>query len=170
MPGCTRLVSRPPDHQRGQPIGSNSSRSASSLAREQGAPPQRYAMVAAMVAANPVQAMANDEERRIRTQFLERQEGASGRAPAAEMQQAMGRGLGVYRTREGLVQATEELRGLRERFGRISSMIGAPSLIRSFERHGARTTCSIWQRPSRTRRSRGRSREAGTHVVTFRAR
>src|SRR5713101_434019 len=84
-------------------LGSNSLTECLVFGARAGRAASRYAVDVQMVKANPVQALANDEERRIRERFLERPAGAERVGLLRqEMQQAMERGLGVYRTREGL--------------------------------------------------------------------
>ena len=64
-------------------------------------------------------AQAQDEERRLKKEFLE----ASGDERLAplrqEMQAAMEAGAGIYRTEEGLTASVEKVQGVRERFQRI---------------------------------------------------
>ena len=64
-------------------------------------------------------AQAEDEERRLKTEFLD----ASGPERVAplrkEMQAAMEAGAGIYRNAEGLNDAVETVNGVRERFQRI---------------------------------------------------
>ena len=64
-------------------------------------------------------AQAEDEERRLKTEFLD----ASGPERVAplrtEMQAAMEAGAGIYRNAEGLNDAVERVNGVRERFQRI---------------------------------------------------
>ena len=64
-------------------------------------------------------AQAEDEERRLKTEFLD----ASGPERVAplreEMQAAMEAGAGIYRNAEGLNAAVETVNGVRERFQRI---------------------------------------------------
>ena len=64
-------------------------------------------------------AQAQDEERRLKKEFLD----ASGPERIAplrkEMQEAMEAGAGIYRSEDGLTESVETVRSVRERFQRI---------------------------------------------------
>jgi fumarate reductase flavoprotein subunit len=66
------------------------------------------------------EAQGNDEERRIKDRFFN---GNGGNERVGllrtELQQTMERNVGVFRTREGLMTAAEEVRTLQERFTRV---------------------------------------------------
>ncbi len=69
---------------------------------------------------NPVQQLVADETRRVEDTYLERREGTERIAAIREeLQRAMDRGVGVYRTGDGLRTVCDDLKGLRERFGRV---------------------------------------------------
>jgi len=102
-------------------LGSNSLTECLVFGARAGRAAARYALEAAAVRANQVEALANDEERRIRERFLNRQDGTERIGHIREgMQRAMERGLGVYRTRQGIEEAVADLRSLRERFTHVS--------------------------------------------------
>ena len=102
-------------------LGSNSLTECLVFGARAGRAAARYALEAAAVRANQVEALANDEERRIRERFLNRQDGTERIGHIREgMQRAMERGLGVYRTRQGIEEAVADLRSLRERFAHVS--------------------------------------------------
>jgi fumarate reductase flavoprotein subunit len=64
-------------------------------------------------------AQAQDEERRLKVEFLDAS-GAERVAPLRkEMQAAVEAGAGIYRNEEGLSQSIETVQGVRERFRRI---------------------------------------------------
>ncbi|MEE8191499.1 MAG: fumarate reductase (quinol) flavoprotein subunit [Gemmatimonadales bacterium] len=68
-----------------------------------------------------VQAQAEDEERRLRRDFLEESGGAERVALLrTEMQEAMETGAGIYRDKSGLEAAADRLRELQERFGDVA--------------------------------------------------
>jgi fumarate reductase flavoprotein subunit len=66
------------------------------------------------------EAMGNDEERRIYDRFFN---GAGGNERVglirADLQNAMERNVGVFRTREGLMAAAEDVRTMQDRFTRV---------------------------------------------------
>jgi fumarate reductase flavoprotein subunit len=102
-------------------LGSNSLPECLVFGARAGRAAARYALEAAAVRANQVEALANDEERRIRERFLNQQDGTERIGHIREgMQRAMERGLGVYRTRQGIEEAVADLRSLRERFAHVS--------------------------------------------------
>jgi len=80
----------------------------------------RYALEATPVPANPLSALAADEERRITETYLRDREG--GERPAAirdVLQHTMENGCGVFRTRESLKKTCEEVEALRERYKNV---------------------------------------------------
>jgi fumarate reductase flavoprotein subunit len=71
--------------------------------------------------ASRVEALAADEERRIRERYLARRGGGERVAAVrADLQAAMERGCGVYREESRMKRCTEEIAALRERFARVS--------------------------------------------------
>jgi succinate dehydrogenase/fumarate reductase flavoprotein subunit len=68
----------------------------------------------------PIEAMAADEENRIATRFFS-DNGGTERVGLlrAELQGAMERNVGVFRTLEGLEAAAEDVRSLVDRFKRV---------------------------------------------------
>ena len=79
----------------------------------------RFATEAKPVTANPIDALAADEQRRIHDTYLNRN-GTGDRIGEIreEMQNAMDRFVAVFRTGEGLQEMADVLPGLRERLGR----------------------------------------------------
>ncbi len=102
-------------------LGSNSLTECLVFGARAGRAAARYAAKAADVRADQAEALANDEERRIRERFLDRQGGTERVGNVREgMQRAMERGLGVYRTKAGIEEAVADLRNLRERLAYVS--------------------------------------------------
>jgi succinate dehydrogenase flavoprotein subunit len=91
-------------------FGARAGAQAARDAREAGAPPP-----------NPLASLAEDEARRLRSGYLER-EGGRERVGLLrrELQAAMEAGVGVFRTGESLGQAALELRRLKERLADLS--------------------------------------------------
>ncbi len=75
------------------------------------------ALEATTPAQNPLIQMAEAEEARLAATHLEKPEGRERVAAIRrDLQQAMERGVGVYRTKESLKEAVEEVRALRDRY------------------------------------------------------
>ncbi|MEP7105341.1 MAG: FAD-binding protein [Chloroflexota bacterium] len=69
---------------------------------------------------NPIAGLVKDERRRIETELLGRTGGDQRVGEVREdLQKAMDRGVGVFRTAEGLQAAAKSLAELRERLGRV---------------------------------------------------
>ncbi len=69
---------------------------------------------------NPIAGLVKDERKRIEGDFLERTTGDQRVGEIREdLQKAMDRGVGVFRTEEGLKGALQDLGELRERFARV---------------------------------------------------
>jgi fumarate reductase flavoprotein subunit len=86
-------------------FGARAGRAAAALATERPAP------------GGHVAAQARDEKRRIEEQFLRKTEGRESISTVREqMQKALERGAGIYRTESSLAEAAETLRALQERF------------------------------------------------------
>ena len=80
----------------------------------------RHAVSNELVDPNRVRAAARREEQRIEQGFLHREDGTERISGLrGEMQAAMEKGCGVYRTRESLLETTTELAELRERFADV---------------------------------------------------
>src|SRR5206468_1312344 len=70
---------------------------------------------------NPLVQLATAEQDRLTSAYLDRASGQERIGPIGrELQAAMERGAGVYRTEESLKQAVEEVRALKERFGNLA--------------------------------------------------
>src|SRR2546426_7547301 len=75
------------------------------------------ALQAAEPAENPLALLAEAEQDRLTVSYLDRDGGRERIAPIRrDLQAAMERGAGVYRTEESLKEAVEEVRALKERF------------------------------------------------------
>jgi fumarate reductase flavoprotein subunit len=104
----------------GNRLGSNSLSECLVFGAASGRAAAEYASSAKPVTANPVDAMLWDEARRVETAYLEKTGGDEKIGTIREeMQRDMDAGAGVFRTKEGLDKLTDQLGGLRERFGRI---------------------------------------------------
>jgi succinate dehydrogenase flavoprotein subunit len=104
----------------GNRLGSNSLSECLVFGAASGRAAAHYASTAKAVTANPVDAMLWDEARRVEGEYLEKKGGEERiGAIREEMQRDMDAGAGVFRTKEGLEQLTEQLGGLRERFERV---------------------------------------------------
>jgi fumarate reductase flavoprotein subunit len=74
------------------------------------------ALEAAVPAAHPLAQLAEAEERRLVTSYLEKRQGGERIAAIrTDLQKTMERGVGVYRTEQSLKEAVEEVRGLAGR-------------------------------------------------------
>ncbi len=75
------------------------------------------AMEATEPALNPLALLAEAEQDRLTASYLDKQDGRERIAPIRrDLQAAMERGAGVYRTEESMKEAVEEVRALKERF------------------------------------------------------
>jgi fumarate reductase flavoprotein subunit len=101
-------------------LGSNSLTECLVFGARAGRAAAQFALASAAPPSNPVELLATDEARRIETSYLQREEGTEriGRI-RDELQAAMDRGVGVFRTAESLQSVCDELRALRARCGRI---------------------------------------------------
>jgi fumarate reductase flavoprotein subunit len=101
-------------------LGSNSLTECLVFGARTGQAAAQFATQATSAAANVVETQGADEERRIITQFFENRSGTERVGLLrGELQQAMERNVGVFRTREGLLEAAEDVGNLRERFARV---------------------------------------------------
>src|SRR5262249_29183200 len=80
----------------------------------------QYATTVSAASPGALEALANEEEQRIIHRFFDASSGNERVGLLrAELQQAMERNVGVYRTREGLLEAQEDVRKLQERFKNV---------------------------------------------------
>ncbi len=104
----------------GNRLGSNSLTECLVFGARTGASAARYAKGVAPASKNLLEAEGTDEERRIRSRFLQNQSGNERIGLLrSELQHAMERNVGVFRTREGLLQAQEDVKELQDRFNRV---------------------------------------------------
>ena len=90
-------------------FGARAGRAAAQFAGSQAAP------------SSALMAQAEDEERRLYRDFLQDSGGSERVSPLRdEMQDAMEEGVGIYRDEEGLLQAEDKIRELKERFQSVS--------------------------------------------------
>ncbi|MEE2904778.1 MAG: fumarate reductase (quinol) flavoprotein subunit [Gemmatimonadota bacterium] len=90
-------------------FGARAGRAAAQFAGSQAAP------------SSTLMAQAEDEERRLYRDFLQNSGGSERVSPLRdEMQDAMEEGVGIYRDEEGLLQAEDKIRELKERFQSVS--------------------------------------------------
>jgi fumarate reductase flavoprotein subunit len=90
-------------------FGARAGRAAAQFAGSQAAP------------SSALMAQAEDEERRLYRDFLQNSGGSERVSPLRdEMQDAMEEGVGIYRDEEGLLQAEDKIRELKERFQSVS--------------------------------------------------
>jgi fumarate reductase flavoprotein subunit len=101
-------------------LGSNSLSECLVFGHRAGDAAVRYAREAAPVTANPVAALAADEERRLTDTYL-RDNGAGDRVATLRdaLQHAMESGVGVFRTGEGLQRTCDEVEALRQRYNKV---------------------------------------------------
>ena len=98
-------------------LGSNSLTECLVFGARVGLQAARDALEAAVPAANPLAQLAEEEEQRLLSSYLDKRGGGERIAPIrTDLQRTMERGAGVYRTEESLKEAVEEVRGLAERF------------------------------------------------------
>jgi fumarate reductase flavoprotein subunit len=104
----------------GNRLGSNSLSECLVFGAAAGRAASAYASSATAIGTNSIDAMLWDEARRVETAYLEKTGGEERIGTIREeMQRDMDAGAGVFRTREGLENLTEQIGGLRERFERI---------------------------------------------------
>jgi fumarate reductase flavoprotein subunit len=100
-------------------LGSNSLTELLVFGARAGRAAARYALQRPALPSNPLAQLAGDERRRLETRFLR----AEGRERIAdireEMQNAMEKGVGIYRNQAEMKETCETLRKLRERFAHI---------------------------------------------------
>jgi fumarate reductase flavoprotein subunit len=101
-------------------LGSNSLTECLVFGHRTGRVAAQYAQERQGAGNGALEAQANDEERRITTQYFT-DNGGNERVGLirADLQQAMERNVGVFRTGEGLQAAIDDVRGLKERFRRL---------------------------------------------------
>jgi fumarate reductase flavoprotein subunit len=100
-------------------LGSNSLPECLVFGAAAGRAAARYAADVRAPTANPVSGLVKDERRRLETTYLQRQgDGERIGEIREDLQRAMDRGAGVFRTREGLKELSEELGRFRRRFER----------------------------------------------------
>ncbi len=100
-------------------LGSNSLSECLVFGNATGRAAARYALDHKPASANPVQHLLADEARRVEGTYLLRQDGTERVGVIREdLQRAMERGVGIFRTGDGLRAVCDDLRQLRERFGR----------------------------------------------------
>ncbi|MDQ6772460.1 MAG: FAD-binding protein [Candidatus Dormibacteraeota bacterium] len=103
----------------GNRLGSNSLAECLVFGAASGRAAAREAHEAARPSANPIAGLARDEGRRVEQAYLGRRaEGERIGEIRDDLQRAMDRGVGVFRTQEGLEQVTGELARFRARFER----------------------------------------------------
>jgi fumarate reductase flavoprotein subunit len=101
-------------------LGSNSLTECLVFGHHAGEAAARHAREASAVPANPVTALATDEERRITREYLShRAHGERVSTLRDALQHTMERGCGVYRTGEGLRATCAEVEALRERYSQV---------------------------------------------------
>jgi fumarate reductase flavoprotein subunit len=101
----------------GNRLGSNSLTECLVFGARVGAQAAQDALEAPVLTANPLAQLANEEQERLVTRYLDH-EGGTERIAAIrrDLQTAMERGAGVYRTEESLRQAVEDVGRLQERY------------------------------------------------------
>ena len=100
-------------------LGSNSLPECLVFGKAAGRAAALHAMEAKPVTDNPVASLVKDETRRISQTYLERTGGDQRIGEIREdLQRAMDRGAGVFRTEAGLAQLVTEVEELRERFAK----------------------------------------------------
>jgi fumarate reductase flavoprotein subunit len=100
-------------------LGSNSLPECLVFGAAAGRAATRYSREQRPPTANPISGLVSDEARRIRVDYLERAAGGDRVGVVREdLQRAMDRDVGVFRTEEGLREMSDELPRLRERLGR----------------------------------------------------
>ena len=101
-------------------LGSNSLPETLVFGARAGAAAARFALEHDEPRESAISALARDDARRITEKYLDRTDGTERFIDLRDaMQSAMERGVGVFRTADGMAAACEALGGLRERFGRV---------------------------------------------------
>ena len=102
-------------------LGSNSLTECLVFGALSGRAAAQHALEQKPVPANPVNVLAEEEQKRIAEKFLQK-EGGTERVSSLreEMNLTMEKNCGVYRTQEGLKEACTVLRGLRGRFENVA--------------------------------------------------
>jgi fumarate reductase flavoprotein subunit len=104
----------------GNRLGSNSLTECLVFGNRTGKVASRYAQGVGQLPLAALEKQANDEERRVIGQFFEANNGNERVGLIrTDLQQAMERNVGVYRTKEGLLQAAQDVRDLQERFRHV---------------------------------------------------
>ncbi len=104
----------------GNRLGSNSLTECLVFGARTGTAAARYAGEIGAGKTSSLEAQSNDEEQRIKTRFFQNQSGNERVGLLrGELQQAMERNVGVFRTREGLLAAQEDVQELQERFKKV---------------------------------------------------
>ncbi len=102
-------------------LGSNSLTECLVFGARAGRAAAQYATSQTPPAANPLTALAKDEQQRLDRQFLRKTGGKEQIATIRqEMQKAMEEGAGIYRNEEEMKKSCNTLRQLRERFSNIT--------------------------------------------------
>jgi fumarate reductase flavoprotein subunit len=100
-------------------LGSNSLPECLVFGAAAGRAATRFASEQAAPTANPIAGMVRDEERRIQREYLDRVPGQDRVGMIREeLQAAMDRNVGVFRTEDGLKEMAAQLPSLRERIAR----------------------------------------------------
>jgi fumarate reductase flavoprotein subunit len=98
-------------------LGSNSLSECLVFGARAGTRAAQDALEAGHAEEGPVEKLAQAEQARLMATYLEKEKGSERiSAIRRDLQAAMERGAGVFRTEESLKQAVEEVRGLRERY------------------------------------------------------
>lgn len=101
-------------------LGSNSLTECLVFGAHTGRAAARFASELRDLVPTELHAQGTDEERRVRSQFFADSRGTERVGLIrSDLQQAMERNVGVFRTREGLMEAAEDVANLQERFGRV---------------------------------------------------
>jgi fumarate reductase flavoprotein subunit len=104
----------------GNRLGSNSLTECLVFGARTGAAAARYARETGSGSGSAIDAQANDEERRIKARFFDNQSGNERVGLLrADLQKAMENNVGVFRTRDGLLKAQEDVMELQDRFKRV---------------------------------------------------
>ena len=104
----------------GNRLGSNSLTECLVFGARTGKAAAGYAQQRPEAATSGLDAQATDEERRIVSQFFDQNNGNERVGLVrADLQKAMERNVGVFRTGEGLEEAAKDVRDLKERFKRV---------------------------------------------------
>jgi fumarate reductase flavoprotein subunit len=104
----------------GNRLGSNSLTECLVFGARTGAVAARYARETPAGAGSSIESQGNDEERRLKARFFDNQSGNERVGLLrAELQQAMENNVGVFRTRDGLLKAQEDVMELQDRFKRV---------------------------------------------------